>query len=433
MKIAHITAYCHAVSAGGTERYLRDLVVGLNRGGHQNSIIWMTDHPPARTPACPEAALQVWPRAPMRVDDPPPGLADRAAVWLQEARAPDVLHFHTLGRSEAVLADVARRLGRPYVFTYHSPAWTCRRETLLRWGRQPCDGEVRALRCAACKVQERITGPGLLGYAGALASAVVTPLRSWLPARVRRRVAFTAESAIYRRCVRTFLGGCSRVVACAEWSIPVLQANGAPAGRILHLPQGVSEDFPPRREAGAAPDGLFTVGYIGRMNEVKGLHILVEAFRRTRYPKARLQVYGWSDAPALADYGRLLKRLTGDDPRIQFIPEQPAAAMPAAYAGLSLLAIPSVWMETGPLTLLEALQSGIRVYGSNRIGQRALLERYGRVVEPNTPAAWAQALEGAFAEHARGVWSRVHLDQPLSTMNDVAARMAEVYRSVIAS
>ncbi|MGC8000396.1 glycosyltransferase, partial [Salmonella enterica] len=90
----------------------------------------------------------------------------------------------------------------------------------------------------------------------------------------------------------------------------------------------------------------------------------VDAFRRTQYAKARLQVYGWSETPALAAYGRELKRLAGDDTRITFVPEQAPAAMPAAYAGLSLLAIPSVWLETGPLTLLEALQSGVPFFGS---------------------------------------------------------------------
>jgi glycosyltransferase involved in cell wall biosynthesis len=58
---------------------------------------------------------------------------------------------------------------------------------------------------------------------------------------------------------------------------------------------------------------------------------------------------------------------------------------------LSLLAIPSVWLETGPLTLLEALQAGVPVYGSARIGQRGCSSSYGRVIEPNTPARLGHA------------------------------------------
>lgn len=431
MRIAHVTSYCHVGSSGGTERYVRDLIMGLNRLGHQNEIIWMTTDKPAVSPACPEAALHVWPRAAMRVDDPPAGLAQLAAARIQSGAAPDVFHFHTLGRSEAAVADVVAQRKVPCVFTYHSPAWTCRRETLLRWGKEPCDGDVRALRCSACKLQERMAGPVWAGYAGALASGLLTPLRPWLPDRLRRRCTFTAESAIYRACIRRFLKQCNIAVACAEWSIPVLQINGMDAGRIVHVPQGVPNDFVlPTTALAHASSDLFVVGYVGRMNDVKGIHILVDAFRRTHYAKARLQVYGWSETPTLAAYGRELKRLAGDDTRITFVPEQAPAAMPAAYAGLSLLAIPSVWLETGPLTLLEALQSGVPVFGSARIGQRGLLERYGRVVDPNTPEAWGQALEAAFAAHAQGRWTRVHVPQPLLTMDDVARRMAEIYRTV---
>lgn len=427
MKVAHITAYCHAGSAGGTERYVRDLMVGLRGLGHVNQLIWMTPDPPSVMPACSEGELHIWPRSPMRPDDPPAGLADRADRWLSGPHAPDVLHFHTLGRSEAVVAEQAQRRSRPYVFTYHSPAWTCRRDTLLRWGQHVCDGQVRALRCSACKVQERTQGPPWLGYVAAAASAAMSPIRTWLPERPRRRLAFTAESALYGRCVRRFLANCQTSVACAEWSIPVLRANGARPEHIVHLPQGVPDDFPPQTVAPPHAD-VFNVGYIGRMNEVKGIHVLVEAFRRTTYAKARLKVYGWSEAPALVSYGRTLKRLAGDDHRIAFIPERAPAEMPAAYAALSLLAIPSIWLETGPLTLLEALQIGVPVFGSARIGQRGLLERYGRVVEPNTVDAWTQALEEAFAAHQQGRWSSITLAQPLLTMRDVAARMADIYR-----
>ena len=425
MKIAHVTTYCHVGSAGGTERYVHDLATDLQRRGHANEIFWLTNDPaPAAADPLPIHAL---PRGEMRVDDPPPDLLPRARALLTRADRPDLLHFHTLGRTEAALARLAGELAIPFVFTYHSPAWTCRRETLLLWGEAPCDGEVRVLRCAACKVQERLHSPPWLGYVGALASQVAGPL---IPAGPwHRRLAFASDTAAYRADLRQFLATCPLTVACAEWSIQVLVANGAPRTRMVHLPQGVPDGFP-AAGAAAPPPASFTVGYVGRLNEVKGLHILVEAFRRVR-ADARLQVHGWSDAPQLRDYGLRLRALAGDDPRITFLPERPPHEMPAAYAGLSLLAIPSVWLETGPLTLLEALQFGVPVYGSARIGQRGLLERYGRVIEPNTPAAWAAALEAAAAEHARGAWKRVALAEPLATMRDVAARMLGCYEQVL--
>jgi glycosyltransferase involved in cell wall biosynthesis len=435
MKIAHVTEYCHIGSTGGTERYILDLATELSRQGHANEILWMTpDDPSSSLRADPSGGVGIpirhLPRSAMRVDDPPPDLELIARSLLSNTSRPDVLHFHTFGRSEAVLAKLAVDLHIPYVFTYHSPAWTCRRETLLRWGRAVCDGEVRAVRCAACKLQERFNSPAWLGYLGALASGAIGPI---IPGGVwRRRVAFTHDTEKFRLDLRRFLADSALSVACAEWSIPVLVVNGARSETVTHLPQGVPDGFPLARQTRPAPSN-FTIGYIGRMHEVKGLHILIEAFRQLKEPQARLRICGWSEAPQLQPYGRLLKRLAGDDARIQFIPEQSQAAIAAEYAGLSLLAIPSVWMETGPLTLLEALQSGVPVYGSSHIGQRSLLEQYGQVIDPNTPEAWTKALAAACQLHQAGRWHPVRLVAPLTTMVQVAARMEEAYRRLLPS
>jgi hypothetical protein len=38
MKILHVTQYCHAGSTGGTERYIVDLVRGLDGFGVENAV-----------------------------------------------------------------------------------------------------------------------------------------------------------------------------------------------------------------------------------------------------------------------------------------------------------------------------------------------------------------------------------------------------------
>ena len=42
MKILHVTEYCHAGSTGGTERYVVDLVRGLDGFGVKNAVVWLT-------------------------------------------------------------------------------------------------------------------------------------------------------------------------------------------------------------------------------------------------------------------------------------------------------------------------------------------------------------------------------------------------------
>ena len=169
------------------------------------------------------------------------------------------------------------------------------------------------------------------------------------------------------------------------------------------------------------------VGYVGRVVEVKGVHILMEGFSQMQADEARLRIVGWDTEHADLPYARRIQDLAKADSRIELVPKQSFANTLAEYQRLDLLAIPSVWMETGPLTLLEALAVGVPVYGSNRIGQLNLLREHGRIVEPNTPDGWREALSDAFLK-----WRKINGSQrcatlPVRTMADVATEMTRQY------
>ena len=252
---------------------------------------------------------------------------------------------------------------------------------------------------------------------------------------MHRRTAFIEDTARFKQALRTFLSNAAAVVACAEWSIPVLERNGAPRDHIVHNPQGVSMDFvrtaeqvdhPPRDRA------TFNVGYVGRVTPVKGVHNLIEAFAKTYYPHAQLHIIGCDSTRAGNLYLQHLKKLAGDDPRIHFIGILPFDAIIGAYQNLNVLAIPSLWLETGPLTLLEALSLGVAVWGSDTIGQMAVLKAHGRVIKPNTVAAWQAALETAFSQHASGALECTRSPVAVRTMREVAREMAMVYQNLTA-
>jgi glycosyltransferase involved in cell wall biosynthesis len=183
-------------------------------------------------------------------------------------------------------------------------------------------------------------------------------------------------------------------------------------------------------------NGVFTVGYVGRLAPVKGVDLITEAFVKTKEPSARLRIVGWEPENAQTPYARRIQDLAGLDNRITLVPRSKFSGTIEEYRGLSLLVIPSVWMETGPLTLFEALALGVPVYGSNRIGQLAMLKEKGRVVEPNTVEAWGRALQEAFDLWRSGAWrqviERAHCNGELRTMKKVSEEMAEHYKRALA-
>jgi glycosyltransferase involved in cell wall biosynthesis len=251
----------------------------------------------------------------------------------------------------------------------------------------------------------------------------------------RRRSAFFYDSFRYRRELRSFLAECDLVVSCCDWSGRVLRCNGAREDCIVHCPQGVPNAIADmlRTEQKLTPpttDKEFIIGYVGRVTEVKGVHILMKGFSQMSSNETRLRIVGWEPDHANLPYARRLRQLAQVDSRIELVPKKSFNDTLAEYQRLSLLAIPSTWMETGPLTLLEALAVGVPVYGSNRIGQLNLLREHGRIVEPNTPAGWQAALTDALGLWKQGAWSKKRMALPLRTMTEVAKETLGHYRKL---
>ena len=134
MHICHITEYCHAITQGGTERYILELIKGLPADDFTHSIGWICGAS-NRMPFLAEG-IQIIPiKSPIaRTDCPDEDFVRTIRQCLFDQEEPHLLHFHTFGMAEAKIAVTAISEGVPYAFTYHSPAWTCRRGSLLRWG-----------------------------------------------------------------------------------------------------------------------------------------------------------------------------------------------------------------------------------------------------------------------------------------------------------
>ena len=192
----HISRYVHVGSLGGTERYLLDLVRGLEDSGIASRITWLTRNREMGVPFVDSEGITITPIAVPAgyVDTPSSRLKVAFRKHLQNYPV-DVVHFHTFSLSEAALAEVAHAEGIPYVFTYHSPAWSCRRGDLLRWGSRICDGEVRPWRCSACMIQQRVRCSVPAAWA---LTAILAPLGffgRFASGKFHRRTAYIEDTA----------------------------------------------------------------------------------------------------------------------------------------------------------------------------------------------------------------------------------------------
>lgn len=353
---------------------------------------------------------------------------------------PDLVHFHALTAGASVLAmrEVkSRRI--PLIFTYHTPTVSCVRGTMMKWGRIPCDGLMDARRCSACALHAnglpKIVSLAVaalparpLAWFGRMLGAGRLATAAQMPALVNKRHAAT----------RSAFEISDHVVAVCDWVHEVLRTNGVPAIKVILCRQGLPDAVPvlnsgkvsarPRLGNYSLENPLRLV-FLGRLDQTKGIHVVVEALRMQAGLPVTLDVFGIAQGSGGERYREQLLGLAAGDRRIKFHNAVESSAVVARMRQYDLVVIPSQLLETGPLVVLEAFAAGTPVIGS-RLGGISELVRDGVdgvLVAATDVAAWANAIGVLAASPDRLHTLRAGV-QPPRQMTLVAQEMMAVYQ-----
>jgi glycosyltransferase involved in cell wall biosynthesis len=368
-------------------------------------------------------------------------LAAAAFGRLLESERPDVVHLHAFSSAVSVrLVREARQRGMSVLYTYHTPTASCQRGTLLRWGSDVCDGRLEVHPCARCTLHGLgVPRPwsDLLGSlptaAGGLAAAAGRSGGPWTALRMTELVA--RRQAAFRTLTREV----ERVVVVCEWARELLRRNGVPAGKITVSRHGLPERGPGGPPGGPPampppPEGPLRIAFLGRLDPTKGPHVLLRAIRALPAAPLELHLYGVVQGAAGRAYAGQLEELMTGDRRLAMLPAVPGDQVVARLRGYHVLAVPSQWLETGPLVVLEAFAAGIPVVGSDLGGIAELVEHEvdGLLVEPASTAAWGRALRRLVEE--RGLLARLRAGvRPPRSMGVVAGEMLSLYHAALRS
>jgi glycosyltransferase involved in cell wall biosynthesis len=333
----------------------------------------------------------------------------------------DVVHLHAHTRAvSARLAHSARTRGARVVATYHTPTFSCMEGRLLRFGSAPCSGDLGVEPCAACALSAKGV-PGTLAKAvAATAACLPSAARSVLPGRART---LAAMPEIVRRRSAAFAAldaALDAWVAPSEWVVELLARNGIATSRVVRCPQGVALRVPDGLARSRREGGPLRIAFVGRHAPEKGLDVLLAALRPLPPGMVEAVLY------LTADPGPV-------PPGVKVHTGREGAELLRDLAGCDLLCVPSQWMETGPLVVLEAFEAGVPVLGSalGGIAERVRDGVDGRLVAAwRSPAAWTAALSALSTDRATLARLRDGVRRPRD-MASVADDMAVLYARLL--
>jgi glycosyltransferase involved in cell wall biosynthesis len=352
---------------------------------------------------------------------------------------PDLVHLHAFSPAVSIrLVRSLKKCGIPIVFTYHTPTVSCQRGTLMEWGRDICDGRIGVQRCAACSLHAN----GLPRFVALLAARLPPAIGAVADLSGHEGsigTVFRIPALIQSRhaAFRELLTLVDHIVAPSQWARDVLIRNGADLGKLTVSQQGVALSLPAldrlnKQAVETRRARRIKFVCLARLDPSKGLHVLVEALNLVPALDLAVDVFGTVQDHHNESYLRRLQRIARGDRRIRFYTEFTQEEIFRQLSHYDAMLVPSVWLETGPLVVLEAFAAGIPVIGSRLggIAERILDGKDGMLVQPANVEAWADAIRriverpDLLAQLQAGV-------RPPRTIDDAAIDMMQIYSSLI--
>jgi glycosyltransferase involved in cell wall biosynthesis/GT2 family glycosyltransferase len=230
----------------------------------------------------------------------------------------------------------------------------------------------------------------------ALVTAEVLALR-WLRRSRAPYVLYSAQNIEkryplpFRLIERLSLGGAAGAYVCNHDAAAILHAKGLAAGAV-YLPLGVDvEAFAPAQRD--LPSATPVVGYVGRLEEHKGVHVLIEAL--VGRPWSLVIVGEGRERRALAELAASL----GVADRVEFAGHASGPQLAERFRSFDVLAVPSIptpnWREQFGRVAVEAMASGVPVVASESGALPDVIGGAGILVRPRHPAALADGIDRA--------------------------------------
>jgi len=344
---------------------------------------------------------------------------------------PTVAHAHGW---KPLAASVCREMGVPCVVTAHHGGIVCPAGALLDNRDRICELATSLEYCPRCCLQG-LPGGHLLSRVPMYGSA-----RSWIYVgeyvRRRRFLPFVTpictsalqvqnklhDIEVLRNCV-------DRHIAPSHAIADALVRNGIPRSKVMVLPHGIP--FPPRSPLSGDLEGRpLRFIYVGRINRVKGLHVMLEAFAGLPSDRSELHIVGAAATRPERRYERSL-RTRYASANMTWHGKKEHDQVLELIRHCDVMVHPAIYLEVYGLTIAEALAVGRPVIATKCGGAEMQIRDgfNGLLVPPNDAVALRQAVESVINNPNR-IHNMAGNTDGVVSIEEHVARLIEVYEEV---
>ncbi len=436
MRVLHLLQNYPPWGSGGTEIFCARLCQQLKNSGVEVTVALH------QAGSLPEPGYYECEGIPVVILPSLPDYRDRARSFtrttvnavgfpeLLDKYQPDILHLHGFVQTNGLThIQWAQQKGVKTVLTFHTPGVSCLRQSLLFKGREICDGEIIINRCAEC----RLHNAGLPDPVAKMLSNVEIPGLKVNNSKINYVLTSPQWTKLHQKAWLNMVNSIDALHVLAEWTRQVALINNAPEQKV-HLirtfgPKPISKPA----STMTTNQNYLNLAYVGRCDFVKGIHIIIDAIDLLSpdFPvKITFFTLGWDKSK----YGKERKNQIQNDPRLTIRESLPNDQLLQELSQYDACLVPSIWLETGPLTVLEAFAAGIPVIGSRRGGIAELVQDGvdGMLFEPGNAQALAQTLDNLLNDSSLLIKLKENVKPPRNS-TDFTQDMINLYSQLTSS
>lgn len=437
MKVLHLPESFLPFHTGGKETYTLNLIKSLTRLDVESKVLIH------RKKGYPESSY-IYDTVQVEVLPEIEGYGSRKSVYNRsypsipgfaaylKAQRPDLVHFHDFsgGASLTHLKEVKKQ-GIKAVMTYHSPGQSCMQRSLLHAGKAICSGKLDLTVCTNCLFLSN----GINPLVSRLFSSMPTGFTIGDTDSALKR-AFTARSAT-KLFIDSFYEGISlfdKIHVHAKWVHDLFILNKIHESQLFKAriagPPGLER---PDRNLPVAfsKERPLRMVFSGRCESIKGIHILIEA--ALQLPADAPIEFHFFGPSWKSVYGGSLAEKVKNDLRFKAPVLIDPSEMLYHLQSMDMMVVPSIWPETGPLSMLEAFAAGLPVIGSNAGGIPEWIEhgRNGLLFEVGNAADLCNMISSVLEapEYLSALCSNVEVTR---NMDKLAGEISQLYRDITA-